>query len=91
MNNKIVTKAQLKFMIFTNLFIFATIGLIIYELKKLGEIKYSYIMLGLIFALMAANQVIYYKNNKTKTYAFMAGFFGIISIMILIFSISRLI
>lgn len=77
-------------MIFTNLFIFATIGLIIYELKKLGEIKYSYIMLGLIFALMAVNQAIYYKNNKTKSYAFMAGFFGVISILIIIFSILRL-
>ena len=77
-------------MIFTNLFIFATIGLIIYELKKLGEIKYSYIMLGLIFALMAVNQAIYYKNNKTKSYAFMSGFFGVISILIIIFSILRL-
>ena len=77
-------------MIFTNLFIFATIGLIIYELNKLGEIKYSYIMLGLIFALMAVNQAIYYKNNKTKSYAFMAGFFGVISILIIIFSILRL-
>ncbi|WP_159459208.1 hypothetical protein [Helcococcus massiliensis] len=90
MKNKIVTKGQLKFMIFTNLFIFATIGLIIYELKKIGGIKYSYIMLGLIFALMAVNQVIYYKNNKAKSYAFMAGFFGLISLLIIIFSILRL-
>lgn len=83
--NKIATKGQLKFIIATDLLIFATIGVIIYEIYKKKTHFASYIMLGLVFICMGINQYIYYKNNGGKKYLFMMSIYGLIGIGLIIF------
>lgn len=87
--NKMVTKSQLIFIILINLFIFATIGMIVYENKSMPSIKYSYIMLGIVFVLMGINQLIYYKNNKTKVNLVQAIIYMIIGLAIFVFGIMK--
>lgn len=90
-NNFKIGKNQLIYIILVDIFIFITLGVVIYELKKLGKINISYIMLGIIFILMGINQYIYYKNNKTKKYLIMTIIYSIIGAVILIYSILRFI
>ena len=85
--DKIATKGQLKFLIATNLLIFATIGVIIYEIYKKKDHFASYIMLGIVFICMGINQYIYYKNNGGKRYLIMISIYGLIGIGLIIFRI----
>ena len=85
LNDTVVTKGQLKFIIATDIFIFMTIGLILYERSKMGEIKYAFFALGLIFLMMAANQHIYFTNNpEVKRYKIMRLIYAVFGIMILL-------
>lgn len=91
LNNTVVTKGQLKFIIATDIFIFITIGLILYERSKIGEIKYAFFALGLIFLMMATNQHIYYKNNpKVKRYNIMRLVYAVLGILILLLAVFNL-
>lgn len=85
--DKIATKGQLKFLIGMNLLIFATIGVIVYEIYKKLDHFASYIMLGLVFICMGINQYIYYKNNGGKKYLVMMSIYGLIGIGLIIFRI----
>lgn len=91
LNNTVVTKGQLKFIIATDIFIFITIGLILYERSKIGEIKYAFFALGLIFLMMATNQHIYYKNNpEVKRYNIMRLVYAVLGILILLLAVFNL-
>lgn len=87
MPNKIVTKGQLKLLIFTNVVIFATIAVIIYEMSKKVQHFTSYIMLGFVFFLMAANQYMYYKNNNTKKNLISCIFFVILGFTLIVYKL----
>lgn len=91
LNNTVDTKDQLKFIIATDIFIFLTIGLILYERKKFGEIKYAFFALGLIFLMLAVNQHIYLKNNpQVKIYKIMRLVYALFGILILLLAIFNL-
>ena len=91
LNNTVVTKGQLKFIIGTDIFIFLTIGLIIYERSKIGEIKYAFFALGIIFLMMATNQHIYFKNNpKVNRYNIMRLVYAAFGILILLMAVFNL-
>lgn len=93
LNNTVVTKGQLKFIIATDIFIFITIGLILYERSKIGEIKYAFFALGLIFLMMSTNQHIYYKNNpelkRYKTMRLVYFAFGVLILLLAIFNLFK--
>lgn len=89
LNNTYITKSQLKFIIATDIFIFFTIAMIIFEMKK-NQFKFSYVMLGFIFILMSINQYIYYKNNKTKRFLIMTCIYSIIGLFVVIFGIANI-
>ena len=91
LNDIVVTKGQLKFIIATDIFIFITIGIILYEKFKVGQIKYAFFALGLIFMLMASNQHIYIKNNpKVKKYKIMRLIYSIFGLLIILMAIFNL-
>lgn len=91
LHNTYVTKGQLKFIIATDIFIFATIAMIIFEMRK-ENIRFSYLMLGLIFILMGYNQYIYYKNNdKNKRFLAMMSIYGVIGLIVLVFGVLKII
>lgn len=88
---KKTSKGQLAFIIFTNILIFATLGVIIYEMKNKDMYTYSYLLLGLVFTCMGINQYIYYRNNKIKKFLIMTFVYGIIGIVVSIFALNRII
>lgn len=90
LNKTTVSKGQLKFIIATDIFIFATIAMIIFEMQR-EVFKFSYLMLGIIFLLMSINQYIYYKNNnKGKRFLIMMIIYGALSLIITAYAIVRL-
>lgn len=91
LHNTYVTKGQLKFIIATDIFIFATIAMILFEMKK-DSIRISYLMLGLIFIAMGYNQYIYYKNNdKNKKFLTMMIIYGFIGLVVLGYGVLKII
>ena len=91
LHNTYVTKGQLKFIIATDIFIFATIAMILFEMKK-DSIRISYLMLGLIFIAMGYNQYIYYKNNdKNNKFLTMMIIYGFIGLVVLGYGVLKII
>lgn len=91
LKDTVVTKGQLKFIIATDIFIFLTIGMIVYEMKKYGKYNISFFMISIIFLLMAFNQHIYVKNNpgvfRYKLTRIIYVAFGIIILLLAIFNL----
>lgn len=71
-DSKSQLKKQIKFIRMTNIVIFIMMGVIIYESYKKIPHFYSYLLLGIVFIMMAFNQFIYYKRlNKKKNIIFL--------------------
>ena len=78
-------KKQIKFIRLTNIIIFITLGVIVYELYNKLPHFYSFLLLGVVFIMMGFNQFIHYKRLNKKKNIILFVLYLLLGIMLIVY------